>query len=84
MTGGKKPALRKGWAPACVLELRWKEPVLTNPIVGCRSTVKSTSQINSVCTTIIHVLHTVSSGNGLDVFPRNNHLNRRRTTGCTH
>jgi len=42
-----------------------------NPIFGCQCTVTSTSQISSVCTPIIHVSYTVSSGNGLDVYPKN-------------
>jgi len=71
VTRDEKLPLRKGRAHTFMWGTRWKEPVLMNPIFGCNSTVTSTSQINNVCTPIIHVSYTVSSGNGLDVYPRN-------------
>jgi hypothetical protein len=71
VTRDKRLPLRKGRAHTFMLETRWKEPVLLKPIFGYHCTVTSTSQINSVCTPIIHVSYTASSGNGLDVYPRN-------------
>jgi len=70
VTRDKKLPLRKEWANAFMLETGWKEPVLMNPIFVCHCTVTCTNQINSVCTPVIHVMYTVSSGNGLDVYPR--------------